>query len=509
MDTSSRGLERLDPKAFDEYIDSAIDQLFVPRRSPEPLPAGVSHEKPSVGSPAAEAHADPLEALQEALLSLDWEVSTRNIAEFEQRVKNAARHGSGDRNLASVVQMVTAVCKYLVARGDAANSLGVQFPGAAVRTLEVLLARPPAAPQECRAAVARLHEKYKLLQAEVRRGEGAAPPSQPGEGAGTEGRAAGVPPSPPAPVATDRVAVTDQGPGLATPAVPAHTTVPADAGAGDATPSAGEPSGMPEAGKSAEATPAPGADEMLGDGGEGRGASVRADDWRDRARSARTACAEAAAGLAALCSREDAWPRTWTSSDAEDLGQALDRLAAAAQAVVGRLPPVAKELTGVAAVPADASMLSELAQAVARIEQRLVTAVPTPAAPLSAQEPAGKPLLVVSGAEGATALAADAVVRAVRVSPKKARAVRDRGYATLADVCGFFESVGHGVSGPLARQPSDRLKRLQFPLIRRLSGTGQVLVFLSDGENHRALLADEPPASPAEWSGGPTLNLSE
>ncbi len=529
MDTSPRGLETLDSKAFDEYIDGAIDQLFVPRRS---VGAPAQKASPVDEAPAPEAggdEMDPLEVLQESLLSLDWEVSPKNIVEFEQRVRQIGQRHPDNRNVATVVQMVAAVCKYLVARGESANALGVQFPSAAVRTLELLLAEPATPPQDCRAAVARLHEKYRLLQAEARRRSEEAvqaptrerPPESP-SGSGDES-------APPPQGATSPAAMSGDGEarGLSQSESPQAIPPGGDAECREAT----EAEGGDDGGGEASHAPAAGGDEGReeaaeesmgeapgGTAGEDLGESREAAEspgytapaWLDSAGEAKALCAEVSKRLDAICSRGDAegWARNPEGDD--DLGPSLDRLAQAARAVMDRVPPAPDG--DYSATGSDAlSILGGLVQAVGRIERHLGTALPpaqgAPRASSETARPGGQGLTVSVGAEE-VALADDTVVRTVEISGKKAQALRERGYATLSDVCGAFGSVRKGISGPLVGRSTADLKRLHFRLIEGCSETAQVVVFLSDGENHRALLADGMPSPAAHRAGGETLDLS-
>ncbi len=528
MDTSPRGLETLDSKAFDEYIDGAIDQLFVPRRSAGAPAQTVPPVDEAPAPEVAGGEMDPLEVLQESLLSLDWEVSPKNITEFEQRVRQIGQRHPDDRNVATVVQMVAAVCKYLVARGESANALGVQFPSAAVRTLELLLAQPATPPQECRAAVARLHEKYRLLQAEARRrsGETVQEPSreQPPESpSGSEQESSPTPQAPSSPAAVGSDAEAE---GLSEPdrsqGVPAGgeaecreaPEVVADTDEGGPVcqgPMAEGDEGREEAAETSMAE-APGGrpgEEPAESQEVSETSACTAPAWLDSAEEAGSLCAEVAARLTAICSRGDGegWPENLEGGD--DLDRSLERLAEAARAVMDRVPPAPDGGSTTGSDPL--AILGELVRAVGRIERHLGTALPpVQAAPRAAPEapPSGGEGLTVSTGAGEVALTDDTVVRVVEVSAKKAQAVRERGYATLTDVCGTFGSVRKGLSGPLVGRSTADLKRLHFRLIEGSSETGQVMVFLSDGENHRALLADGMPSPATHREGGKTLDLS-
>lgn len=180
MEPTNRPLNTLAPGEVDAYIDTAIDELFVPRRSTTSPAAATAPTEPAQGEPA-----DPhgpghvLEALQEALLSLEWEVSDRNIRSFEREVRALGQQFSADRHVGAVVQMALGVSKYLTAVGEVASPLGVQFPTAVLRTLEVLLREPAIPAAERKGAVEQLLEKYRRLQAEVRRPAARAPEAAP------------------------------------------------------------------------------------------------------------------------------------------------------------------------------------------------------------------------------------------------------------------------------------------------------------------------------------------
>jgi len=175
MDAMERPLHTLETGEVDTYIDHAIDRLFVPKEKGEQAGAPPEGDvAPAVADAAApDAHGGEtggvVEPLQEALLSLDWEISERNISVFEERVQELAARVPGDKHVAAVAQMAAGVCKYLSTLGETASPLGVQFPGAAVRTIETLLSEPPPSASQRRKAVEELLERYRRLQSEVRR----------------------------------------------------------------------------------------------------------------------------------------------------------------------------------------------------------------------------------------------------------------------------------------------------------------------------------------------------
>ncbi|MBE0618818.1 MAG: hypothetical protein IH608_12995 [Proteobacteria bacterium] len=174
MDATNRPLNALDPEEVDSYIDTAIDQLFVPRSAPPNPHAAASAEPAEVQTedqpdPPTGSTVPELELLQEILLSLEWEVSERNIEDFQSEIRAVGQRFNGNRHVAAVVQMALGVGKYLMAVGESASPLAVQFPSATLRTLEILLREPPPDSTERKAAVEQLLESYRRLQAEVRR----------------------------------------------------------------------------------------------------------------------------------------------------------------------------------------------------------------------------------------------------------------------------------------------------------------------------------------------------
>lgn len=196
MNATNRPLNALDPGEVDSYIDAAIDQLFVPKVA---TPAAELAPAQATGGEPGDPRTSPggtsvpeLEALHEVLLSLEWEVSERNIRDFESEVRALGQHFASDRHVNAVVQMALGVGKYLRAVGEGATPLGVHFPTATLQTLEVLLRQPVPSGAERKAAVERLLDSYRRLQSEVRRqptqpapttepapaGDAAAPPSR-------------------------------------------------------------------------------------------------------------------------------------------------------------------------------------------------------------------------------------------------------------------------------------------------------------------------------------------
>jgi hypothetical protein len=97
---------------------------------------------------------------------------------------------------------------------------------------------------------------------------------------------------------------------------------------------------------------------------------------------------------------------------------------------------------------------------------------------------------------------AEAVANVFKISKRKAKAFRKRGYAKLTDFKTAFRSIKRGITGPLADLKVKDLKKIQFPLINLSPDTlgsddaealapVRGIVLLSNGERHGALLTDE------------------
>ena len=96
----------------------------------------------------------------------------------------------------------------------------------------------------------------------------------------------------------------------------------------------------------------------------------------------------------------------------------------------------------------------------------------------------------------------EAVANVFKLSKGKAKAIRKRGYARLADFKGAFRSIKRGITGPLADLKPKELKKLQFPLVSlspNILGSEDTeavapvrgIVLLSTGQRHGGLLTDE------------------
>jgi len=96
-----------------------------------------------------------------------------------------------------------------------------------------------------------------------------------------------------------------------------------------------------------------------------------------------------------------------------------------------------------------------------------------------------------------------AVAHVFKISKSKAKAVRKRGHATLADFKAPFRSIKRGLTGPLAEQPVNALKKAKFPLInlspevvgadaaKAAQAQARGIVILSDGQRHGSVLTED------------------
>ncbi len=95
----------------------------------------------------------------------------------------------------------------------------------------------------------------------------------------------------------------------------------------------------------------------------------------------------------------------------------------------------------------------------------------------------------------------EAVANVFKVSKRKAKAFRQRGYVRLADFRAAFRSIKRGITGPLADLKVKDLKKTQFPIITlspetldsddtQAEAPAKGIVLLSNGERHGALFTD-------------------
>lgn len=95
----------------------------------------------------------------------------------------------------------------------------------------------------------------------------------------------------------------------------------------------------------------------------------------------------------------------------------------------------------------------------------------------------------------------EAVANVFKVSKRKAKAFRQRGYVRLADFRAAFRSIKRGITGPLADLKIKDLKKTQFPIITlspetldsddtQAEAPAKGIVLLSNGERHGALFTD-------------------
>jgi hypothetical protein len=130
----------------------------------------------------------------------------------------------------------------------------------------------------------------------------------------------------------------------------------------------------------------------------------------------------------------------------------------------------------------------------------LVDEIP-PEAPGQAPSPAAT-IYLADVANNTLGIPTEAVVNVFKISKRRAKAFRKRGYARLADFKAVFRSIKRGITGPLADLKIKELKKIQFPIITlgpEILGSDDTqaeapvkgIVLLSNGERHGALFTDE------------------
>lgn len=545
MESANRPLNTLAPDDVDAYIDSAIDELFVPKKSTAPPTAAAVPAEPPTGEPAAAPGPGPvLEALQEALLSLEWEVSDRNIRSFEREVRALGEQFCADRHVGAVVQMALGVSKYLKAVGEVASPLGVQFPTAVLRTLELLLREPAAPAPDRKAAVEQLLDKYRRLQAEVRRPAARAPkPSR----ASFEHSPAPLAPAVPVEELEPGAAQTlepeappgpseDAGAGAFEPAQPPPETglSPAEEPeaeiAPDAQPAAGEdrprgalgaektPSGEPAAAPAPpeapvpepEAPPAP----LFPAPGAGPGPQQGA---RPLVACLEVLRAHLREGSERVVQAATADPGA-LDAEMTQFRQRLDEGLASALRLAREPEPLPADLKG--ELERVRNGLAELGASLRAIEERLdrapdgcpvadVARPQAPAPPAPTAQGGGSTAWVCLVSIGGAFLEVPArlVVSSYALGAGKAARIRERGYATLKDFRRPFRSVKHGLAGPLSERSRGELSRLRFTLAAG-GPDPHGAVLLSDGVTHAALLTDAvPDATPRPRGTNPLFAL--
>ncbi|MCG6983448.1 MAG: hypothetical protein LJE88_18765 [Deltaproteobacteria bacterium] len=125
-----------------------------------------------------------------------------------------------------------------------------------------------------------------------------------------------------------------------------------------------------------------------------------------------------------------------------------------------------------------------------------------PSEPLSPKPGIPATIYLADVANNTLGVPTEAVANVFKLSKGKAKAIRKRGYARLADFKGAFRSIKRGITGPLADLKPKELKKLQFPLISlspKILGSEDTeavapvrgIVLLSTGQRHGGLLTDE------------------
>lgn len=578
MEPTNRPLNTLEPGEVDAYIDSAIDQLFVPKAArpsadpegsapTESMPEGAAGSGPT--SPAGAPH--PLEALQEALLSLEWEVSERNIRAFEREVRAVGQRFPADRHVGAVVQMASGVSKYLTTVGEGASPLGVQFPTAVLRTLEVLVREPAPPAAERKTAVEKLLEKYRRLQAEVRRPASKDTPAEPSqeEAAPQEGTPAAESPAPAVPV--EELEPEPEGasrleelePEAAEELEPEAEARPAEEERIEPVP---ESAAVPGADLAAEGPAAgvgeelfPGATDVQRPEPESEPPSVEPESSAPEVEAPPLTpplasppeeepppeTAQLVACLEVLrADVRDGVDRVFRAAaagtealDAEltQFRHLLDDGLSAALELAGGLSPALQAGSRPTLPPVDVRGdlervrrgLADLGASLQALEERLGREIGPAAPPAGAQTgpeaapaapvlptapesaPRAPPVCLVSVGGSTLEVLAHLVVNAVPVTPRQASQIRERGYATLKDLRKPFRSIKNGLSGPLVERSGGELGRLHFPLAAS-SKDPHGVVLLSDGTTYAAVLTDTVPDRSARPRGDrPLLSLEE
>jgi hypothetical protein len=125
-----------------------------------------------------------------------------------------------------------------------------------------------------------------------------------------------------------------------------------------------------------------------------------------------------------------------------------------------------------------------------------------PSEPLSPKPGLPATIYLADVANNTLGVPTEAVANVYKLSKGKAKAIRKRGYARLADFKGAFRSIKRGITGPLANLKPKELKKLQFPLVGlspEILGSDDTeavapvrgIVLLSTGQRHGSLLTDE------------------
>jgi hypothetical protein len=533
METANRPLHALDPNAVDAHIDRAIDELFVPKSAsaaaqPPPsdgLPEGVAIAEDTETS--AKAPEAPLDGLQEAVLSLEWEICERHVLAFEQEALAVGERYASDRHVGAIVQMAAKVSKYLLVVGEGATPAGMGFPTAVLRALETLLRQPTPSAAERKAAVEALLEKYRWLQAEARRQQRKPFPRP--------AAAAGHPPPSPAHAPPEEVDRPQGSDGRADPAVDAtegteaflaEELEPEDATEIDELEPEDEEELEPEPDlRPGTVGPAPawGIETGLSPGGREPAPEPPEQHRAPAHPSWKDDWSAPASSLAAMETSPEAGPTDAPPETARRLPAFLEKLRERLQERLGHVrraaadgsPQWMDQLTELgdvmetgltsalemarqlgsapeeeraalgarlaapdaAAFRADLDRIRDAIEALTATVQAIDGRIrgPTGDGPSGAPRstiqtapasgaPAAAPAYLAAVGGSPVGIPAPFLVKAVPLSPRLAERIRDRGYATLKDFRSPFRSLKSGISGPLAGRSSRELGLLRFSL---------------------------------------------
>jgi hypothetical protein len=123
--------------------------------------------------------------------------------------------------------------------------------------------------------------------------------------------------------------------------------------------------------------------------------------------------------------------------------------------------------------------------------------------PSGTPPPSARQIYLTNVAGTTVGIPIQTVARVFKISKGKAKALRKRGYATLADFKAPFRSIKRGLTGPLAEQPVATLKKAQFPLVnlspevigadaaKAAQAPAKGIVILSDGQRHGSVLTED------------------
>ncbi len=125
-----------------------------------------------------------------------------------------------------------------------------------------------------------------------------------------------------------------------------------------------------------------------------------------------------------------------------------------------------------------------------------------PSEPPSTSPGAPATIYLADVANNTLGIPTEAVANVFKVSKRKAKGLRKRGFVKLSDFKGTFSSIKRGITGPLAKLKPKELKKIQFPIITpspEILGTDDTeavapvrgIVLLSTGARHGTLFTDE------------------